>query len=66
MANDKTNESLFANMDEAAPKAKEEFNQIPEHVKKVFSTWMRKWCLKAGYRRLGRIAVSYAKSLQKA
>lgn len=65
MANEKTNESLFANMDEAAQKAKEEFDQMPEDVKKTFSVWMRKWYLKAGYRRLGRIAVSYAKAMQK-
>lgn len=65
MENEKTNESLFANMDEAAQKAKEEFDQMPEDVKKAFSVWMRKWYLKAGYRRLGRIAVSYAKAMQK-
>jgi len=65
MANEKLNEFLFAGMDEAAQKAKDEFDQMPEEVKKVFSTWMRKWYLKAGYRRLGRIAVTYAKALEK-
>ncbi|MGQ9665113.1 MAG: hypothetical protein ACUVQ3_07655 [bacterium] len=65
MVENKQNGSLFANMDEAAQMAKEEFDQMPEDVKKVFSTWMRKWYLKAGYRRLGRIAVAYAKVLER-
>jgi alkylhydroperoxidase/carboxymuconolactone decarboxylase family protein YurZ len=65
MANEKMNEALFIGMDEAAQKAKEEFDQMSEEVRKVFSTWMRKWYLKAGYRRLGRIAVAYAKALEK-
>ncbi len=65
MKEEKTNETLLASMDEAAQKAKEEFDQMPEDVKKVISQWMRKWYLKAGYRRLGRIAVAYAKSMDK-
>ncbi|MEO0184881.1 MAG: hypothetical protein ABIL22_00055 [candidate division WOR-3 bacterium] len=65
MANEKPNEALFVGMDEAAQKAKEEFDQMPEDAKRVLSTWMRKWYLKAGYRRLGRIAVAYAKALEK-
>jgi|UniRef100_A0A7C4TGU6 hypothetical protein len=59
------NETLFASMDEAAQQAKAEFDQMPEDVKKTFSIWMRKWYLKAGYRRLGRIVVAYAKALEK-
>ncbi len=65
MKEEKINETLLASMDEAAQKAKEEFDQMPEDVKKVISQWMRKWYLKAGYRRLGRIAVAYAKALEK-
>lgn len=62
---EKINETLLASMDEAAQKAKEEFDQMPEDIKKVISQWMRKWYLKAGYRRLGRIMVAYAKALEK-
>ncbi len=65
MVDEKSNKSLFEGMDEAADMAKAEFDQMPDEVKKVFSLWMRKWYLKAGYRRLGRIAVSYAKAIEK-
>lgn len=65
MAEERLNESLFASMDEAAQLAKKEFDQMPEDVKRAFSIWMRKWYLKAGYRRLGRIAVTYAKGMEK-
>lgn len=65
MKEEKSNEALFAGMDEAAQKAKEEFDQMSDEVKKVFSNWMRKWYLKAGYRRLGRIVVGYAKAVEK-
>ncbi|MCX7994997.1 MAG: hypothetical protein N3A65_04390 [candidate division WOR-3 bacterium] len=65
MKETKANEELFAGMDEAAQQAKEEFDQMPDDVKKTFSQWMRKWYLKAGYRRLGRIVVAYAKAIEK-
>ncbi len=65
MKEEKINETVLASMDEAALKAKEEFDQMPEDVKKVIAQWMRKWYLKAGYRRLGRIAVAHAKALEK-
>ncbi len=65
MKEEKSNDALFAGMDEAAEKARQEFDQMPEDTKKIFAQWMRKWYLKAGYRRLGRILVAYAKELEK-
>ncbi|MEO0136154.1 MAG: hypothetical protein ABIL39_08880 [candidate division WOR-3 bacterium] len=65
MKEGQSNEELFAVMDEAAQQAKEEFNQLPDEIKRAFAQWMRKWYLKAGYRRLGRIVVAYAKTLEK-
>ncbi|MEO0106706.1 MAG: hypothetical protein ABIL70_06525 [candidate division WOR-3 bacterium] len=65
MAEERVNEELLANMDKAASQAKEEFDKLPEEVKIEFARWMRRWYLKAGYRRLGRIAVNYAKELEK-
>ncbi len=65
MLEEKPNKSLFEGMDEAADKAKAEFDEMSEEVKRVFSLWMKKWYLKAGYRRLGRIAVTYAKAIEK-
>jgi alkylhydroperoxidase/carboxymuconolactone decarboxylase family protein YurZ len=65
MAMEKTNEELMASMDEAARQAKEEFDKLPEETRKLASAWIRKWYLKAGYRRLGRIAVSFAKEREK-
>ncbi len=65
MAEERVNEELLANMDKAASQAKEEFETLPAEVKIEFARWMRKWYLKAGYRRLGRIVVSYAKEIEK-
>lgn len=65
MAEERKNEELFVSMDRAAEEAKKEFDSMPEEIKKKIALWMRKWYLKAGYRRLGRIAVSYAKELER-
>jgi RNA polymerase primary sigma factor len=51
--------TIFASMDEAAKQAMIDFNQLPDDVKKQAATWLRKWCGKAGYKRLGRILVAY-------
>lgn len=61
MIEKKTSEEILAGMDEAALQAKEEFDKLPEDAKSLASAWLRKWYLKAGYRRLGRLLVAYAK-----
>lgn len=66
MAVKKTPEEIMAGMDEAAKLAKDEFVLFPEDTKKIIASWLRKWYLKAGYRRLGRLLVAYAKECEKA
>jgi len=60
----KTQEEILKGMDEAAEKAKDDFNTLPEETRKLAAAWMRKWYLKAGYKRLGRFLVAYAKSYE--
>jgi len=66
MADKKTSEEILAGMDDAARQAKDDFDHLPDETKKIVAAWLRKWYLKAGYRRLGRILVGYAKELEKA
>ena len=66
MADKKTSEEILAGMDEAARLAKDDFDKLSDDTKKTVSAWLRKWYLKAGYRRLGRILVGYAKEVEKA
>ncbi len=66
MAVKKTPEEIMAGMDEAARQAKSEFDLFPEDTKKIIASWLRKWYLKAGYRRLGRLLVAFAKECEKA
>lgn len=60
-----TQKQILANMDEAAAQAREDFKTLPDDVKKQAAAWIKKWYLKAGYKRLGRFLVSYAKELEK-
>ena len=62
----KTTEEILAGMDEAAKQAKVDFDQLPEDVKKQAAAWIRKWYGKAGYKRLGRLLVAYAKEQEAA
>ena len=62
----KSKEEILAGMDEAAKQAKEDFEKLPEEIKKHASKWVYKWYLKAGYKRLGRLLVAYAKERAKA
>lgn len=64
MVDKKTSEEILRGMDEAAEKAKEDFNTLPEETRKLAAAWVRKWYLKAGYKRLGRFLVAYAKSYE--
>ena len=61
MPEKKTTEEILAGMDEAAKQAKVDFDQLSEDVKKQAAAWIRKWYGKAGYKRLGRLLVAYAK-----
>ncbi len=65
MVDKKTQEEILRGMDEAAKQAKADFMTLPEDVRKGAAAWVRKWFLKAGYKRLGRFLVSYAKELEK-
>lgn len=65
MMDKETQGQILANMDQAAVQAKQEFTAFPEEAKQLMSEWMRNWYLKAGYRRLGRIMVAYAKDQSK-
>ncbi|KPK72844.1 hypothetical protein AMJ87_03530 [candidate division WOR_3 bacterium SM23_60] len=64
MVDKKTQEEILKGMDEAAEKAKADFNTLPEETRKLAAAWVRKWYLKAGYKRLGRFLVVYAKSYE--
>lgn len=55
------NEELTKRMDENAAEAKKEFDELPIEARKIISSWVFKWYMKAGFRRLGRIMVSFAK-----
>jgi hypothetical protein len=66
MPDKKTTEEILAGMDEAAKLAKVEFEQLPDEVKKQAAAWLRKWYGKAGYKRLGRLLVAYAKEQEAA
>lgn len=66
MVDKKSKEEILKSMDEAAEKAKEDFNNLPEETRKLAAAWVRKWYLQAGYKRLGRFLVAYAKSCETA
>ena len=64
--NDKrSKEETLKAMDEAAGQAKQDFMTMPEETRRLAAEWVRKWYLKAGYKRLGRFLVGYAKDLDK-
>ncbi len=64
MVDKKTQEEILKGMDEAAEQAKQDFQTLPEETRKLAAGWVRKWYLKAGYKRLGRFLVAYAKSCE--
>jgi len=65
MVDKKTQEEILRGMDEAAAQAREDFKTLPDEVRRQAAAWVRKWYLKAGYKRLGRFLVSYAKEQEK-
>lgn len=50
-------------MDEAAEKAKAELMLMPKEAVAPIALWLKSWYLSAGYKRLGKILVAYAKTL---
>ncbi len=65
MVDKTTQKQILAGMDEAAEQAKEDFKTLPEETRHLAAAWIKKWYLKAGYKRLGRFLVSYAKEQEK-
>jgi hypothetical protein len=50
-------------MDKAANEAEKDLESIPNESLVAMGKWFRKWYLKAGYKRLGKILVNIAKKL---
>lgn len=65
MVDKETQKQILANMDAAAEQAKIDFKTLPDETKKLAAAWVGKWYLKAGYKRLGRFLVAYAKEQEK-
>jgi len=59
MRNKRNKEYHYSN--ESANKAKEDFNKLPKKDRVIIGNWIKNWYLKAGYKRLGRMLVAYAK-----
>jgi len=47
-------------MDDAATEAENELSDIPGEVVVPVANWLKKWYMKAGYKRLGRILLESA------
>ncbi len=47
-------------MDDAATEAENELSEIPDEFVIPVAIWMKKWYMKAGYKRLGRILLESA------
>jgi RNA polymerase sigma factor (sigma-70 family) len=41
-----------------------EFRALPREAQRILADWVKKWYLKAGYKRLGRYLIDYAKECQ--
>jgi RNA polymerase primary sigma factor len=54
-----TSRDRLASMNEAAKQAAQDFERFPEETKNLFATWMKRWYLKAGYKRLCKIMMKY-------
>ena len=47
-------------MDDAATEAENELSDIPDEMVVPVANWLKKWRMKAGYKRLGRILLEAA------
>ncbi len=52
-------------MDNAANEAEKDLENVPNDILLPTAKWVKKWYLKAGYKRLGRILVNIAGKLDK-
>ena len=59
------NDELMKKMDEAGEEARKDFYELPIEARKIISSWVLKWYLKAGFKRLGRIMVGFEKEMIK-
>ena len=53
-------EQVMAELDLAADEAEKDLDSIPNEILAPLSAWWRKWYLKTGHKRLGRILLQYA------
>ena len=65
MSDKRSKDEILKAMDEAAGQGKQDFMMLPDETRRLAAEWVRKWYLKAGYKRLGRFLVGYAKDLEK-
>ena len=55
---------MMAEMDKAAQEAEKELKAMSQHITVPIARWWQKHYLKAGHKRLGRIMVAHAKSIE--
>jgi len=61
MMEKKSKEEIMREMDAAADEAAVELTGLDQTAVKLVASWMKRWYMKAGYKRLGRILTRYAK-----
>jgi len=52
---------ILEKMDAAAREAEKELRELPEDAVRKVAAWWKKWYLKAGHKRLGRLLLTYAR-----
>lgn len=65
MADKLSNEAMMVKMDEAAVIAEREFKSMSQHETVPVARWFARNYSKAGHKRLGRMMVAFAKSMDK-
>ena len=58
-------EQVKAEMDAAAEVAEKEFKAMAQNITVPVARWMQKHYMKAGYKRLGKVMVAFAKAMEK-
>lgn len=54
-------DDIFEKMDMAAKEAEKELRELDRAAVKTVALWWKKWYLKAGHKRLGRLLLTYAR-----
>lgn len=57
--------AVMAGMDQSALEAEQEFKAMSQHLTVPVARWWQKHYAKAGHKRLGRMMVQFAKSMEK-